>query len=147
MAVQETAIRPQQQAPPGLWVWIGLEALSFVVAPLLRPGPSLFVTSWAIFGALSALLAFGLWRRSRLAWVIGLLLSIWGVLGGLLLFPALSSGSEEIAWFAWGLGFSLGSLLALVSPGIRAWIREQPVEPADEAAVLTGSMREDRRTD
>lgn len=127
MAVDEHTGLEQGSAravpPTGLWVWVGLEALSFVVAPLLRPGTPVFVTTWAAWGAFSALLAFGLWRRSVIAWVIALLLSIWGVLGGLFLFPAFLSPSDDIAWFAWGLGLSLGTLLALVSPGMRAWVR------------------------
>lgn len=120
--------------PGALWVWIGLQALSFVVLPLLRPGPPVFHTSWALFAALSALLAVGLWRRSRLAWIIALMLAIWGLYVGLMISPAMSIDSEEIAWFSWGLTFSLGELFALVAPGMRAWVRGGPAERAVEPA-------------
>ena len=131
MAVDEVRLggmSRRRSAPLALWVWIGLEALSFVVAPFLRPGPPVFVTTWAFFGALAALLAYGLWRRNRLAWVIALLLSAWGLLGGLLIVPAFFSGSEDIEWFVWGLLFSAATLLALLSPGMRAWIGVRPDE-------------------
>lgn len=126
MAVEERipALEDQRRAPTSLWVWIGLEVLSFVVAPILRPGPPVFLSTWAFFGALSTLLGFGLWRRSRLAWVVAVMLALWGLLGGMLVFPAFFNGSEDIEWFVWGLGFSLGSLLALVAPSMRAWIRD-----------------------
>lgn len=130
---EERPIAAASHDPPkALWMWIGLEALSFVVAPFLRPGPPVFVTNWALFGAFTALLAFGLWRRSRLAWVIALVLSVWGIFAGLLVFPAFFSGSEDIEWFVWGLGFSTGTLLALVSPSMRAWIKEATPKPGVE---------------
>lgn len=130
MAVGEqvTVTEKQRNVPTALWVWIGLEVLRFVVAaPFLRPGPLVFVAPWVFFGVLSALLAFGLWRRSRIAWVIALLLAIWGIFGGLLAFAAFFSGSEDVGWFVWGLALSLASVAALGSPGMRAWIKE----PAD----------------
>ena len=92
----------------------------------------MFVVTWAFFGALSALLAFGMWRRSRLAWVIAVLIGIWGLFGGLLVFPALASGSEEIEWFAWALAFSLGTLCALFSPRMRSWIGWPAYQPKEK---------------
>lgn len=149
MAVKEgvDSIADRRRAPVALWIWIGLEVLSFIVAPILRPGPTVFLTTWAFFGALSALLAFGLWRRSRFAWVVALMLALWGLLGGIFVFPAFFSGSDNLGWFIWGFGFSLASLLALVAPGMRAWIREAAVQPELEAAALTGLMGDHRRTD
>lgn len=124
---QVTATEKQHNAPTALWVWIALEVLGFVVAPFLRPGPPVFVAPWVFFGVLSVLLAFGLWRRSRIAWVMALLLALWGIFGGLLAFAAFFSGSDDVGWFVWGLGLSLASLLALVSPGMRAWIKDAPL--------------------
>ena len=122
----------RQSVPRFWWAWVALEVATFVVAPLLIPDPPGSWVPWAFWAAVAALVAWRMLRHSKLAWLIAVGLSIWGLIGGLMLIAVIFGDGEDALWFAWGLVDAILSLLILFSPEARAWVepaRPEPVVP------------------
>lgn len=112
------------RVPRFWWAWVGLQVISFPIAALLNPDLPDSWVGWALSASISALVAWGLFRRLRLAWLIAVALAAWGFLGGLVLIVVLLEGEGDAAWFLWGLVNAILSLWILFSSEARAWVRE-----------------------
>jgi hypothetical protein len=96
--------------------------LSFIVAPAIDPGDPNPLAVWAGFALFNAGLAVALFRHSKVAWVVALLIHTWGLIGGLPFLVSAITGEGDTLWLLWGLVLSGGSLAALLSSEMREWV-------------------------
>jgi hypothetical protein len=98
------------------------------VAPAIDPGDPHPLSVWAGLALFNAALAFALFRRSKLAWTVALLIAGWGLIGGLPFLVSVITGEGDTLWLFWGLVLSGGSLAALFSSATREWVQSDRKE-------------------
>lgn len=109
--------------------WIGLQILSFPIGWFIGPPRGRDLLAWGITLLITATVAFGLVRHSRVAWTVALVLGIWPLLGGLPLITHFGGGSTgEAVWLLWGLVFGSLSIALLLSRTMRLWVAGSAAE-------------------
>ncbi|MCA1707316.1 MAG: hypothetical protein LC808_30240 [Actinobacteria bacterium] len=120
--------------PLFLKAWIAIEVVAFVVGPVLNPNPRSFpilVGQLLFWGGIAFLLARGMSARSRGAWIGALLWAAVQLVAGIgIVRSALGGGSVDLAWGVWGGTASFAQIIALLSPGARAWMRGEKEDRA-----------------
>ena len=110
--------------PKWLDLWLSVQAAGFVVGPLLDPDRFRW-TTLAVWGAITAILAFGMWKHANGAWVVAVILAIWSLIGSIpVVFVWTMDLDRNFAWFLWGLVLAVSDLGILLSRQARDWVNE-----------------------
>lgn len=110
--------------PLWLRLWLAVQIIFFVVDPLLAPqrGSLMRALVWAL---IMLVIGRAMWKRSKAAWVVAVLLAIWSLITALPLLFAWTRGFDRaFAWFLWGFVVGLADLAILLSRQARDWVNE-----------------------
>ena len=110
--------------PNWLRLWLVVQAAGLAAASLLDPD-GVGWTRLVVWGAIAVVLAFGMWKHAKGAWVVAVILAIWSLIGSIpVVFVWTMDFDRNLAWFLWGLVLAVSDLGILLSRQARDWVNE-----------------------
>lgn len=97
----------------------GIAGILYVLNLIAFPFMYLTMTVTAIMAFFSFLIAYGLWKIKKWAWLLSISLSILGLVSGILVLLALAASNSALLWTAPALIIDLMVILTLLTKGVR----------------------------